>query len=174
MAAHDFDYEIDPRVPLSAGKMVEERRTPIYEDRDPVGYAAAKQLREQKAFVADMTRLEEPEDLKGASLPSDAAERKSAPMAEGLLWYFPNALAEIARVSKKGNDQHNPGQPMHHARGKSNDHADCIIRHLVDAGKLDNDGQRHSAKIAWRALALLQEELERDLGLPLPRNAKAA
>lgn len=106
------------------------------------------------------------------SLPTDAAARKAAPMAEGLLWYFPNALAEVAQVSKAGNDQHNPGQPMHHARGKSTDHADCIIRHLVDAGTVDIDGQLHSAKVAWRALALLQEELEQKRGLPLPRNAR--
>lgn len=108
------------------------------------------------------------------SMPADAAERKAAPMAEGLLWYFPNALAEVARVSKAGNDQHNPGKPLHHDRDKSGDHADCIVRHLVDAGTIDSDGQRHSAKVAWRALALLQEELERDLGLPLPRNARSS
>jgi hypothetical protein len=106
-----------------------------------------------------------------ASLPTDAAARKAAPMAEGLLYYFPAALAEVARVSKAGNDQHNPGQPLHHSRGKSSDHADCIIRHLADAGLLDSDGMRHSAKVAWRALALLQEELER-AGAPLPRNAR--
>ncbi len=105
------------------------------------------------------------------SLPTDAQARKAAPLAEGLLWYFPNALAAVAAVSKAGNDQHNPGQPMHHARGKSMDHADCILRHLVDAGTVDTDGQRHSAKVAWRALALLQEELEREEGYPLPRNA---
>lgn len=108
------------------------------------------------------------------SLPSDAAARKAAPMAEGVLWYFPAALAEIARVSKAGNDQHNPGQPMHHARGKSTDHADCILRHLADAGLKDSDGLRHTAKVAWRALALLQEELEREEGAPMPRNAKLA
>lgn len=107
------------------------------------------------------------------SLPQDAAARKAAPMAEGLLWYFPNALAAVAAVSKAGNDQHNPGEPMHHARGKSMDHADCIIRHLVDAGTIDTDGQRHTAKVAWRALALLQEEIEREEGCPLPRNAVA-
>lgn len=106
-----------------------------------------------------------------ASLPTGAADRKAAPMAEGLLWYFPNALAAVAGVSKRGNDQHNPGQPMHHARGKSMDHADCIIRHLVDSGTVDTDGVRHSAKVAWRALALLQEELEREEGAPLARNA---
>ena len=109
---------------------------------------------------------------KSTSLPTTAEARKASPMAEGLLWYFPNALAEIAKVSKAGNDQHNPGQPLHWSRGKSNDHADCIVRHLVEAGTVDTDGMRHSAKIAWRALALLQEELEREEGYPLPRNAK--
>lgn len=108
------------------------------------------------------------------SLPTDAAARKAAPMAEGVLWYFPAALAEVARVSKAGNDQHNPGQPMNHARGKSTDHADCILRHLADAGLKDSDGLRHSAKVAWRALALLQEELERQEGAPMPRNARVA
>lgn len=93
-------------------------------------------------------------------LPEDPKERKALPMASGLLDYFPGALAEVAFVSKVGNDQHNPGEPIHWARGKSSDHADTILRHLVDRGKLDTDGVRHSAKVAWRALALLQEELE--------------
>lgn len=108
------------------------------------------------------------------SLPTDAAARKAAPLAEGLLWYFPNALMAVAEVSRVGNEQHSPGQPMHHARGKSSDHADCILRHLIDAGAFDSDGLRHSAKVAWRALALLQEEIERDEGVPLPRNARPA
>lgn len=108
------------------------------------------------------------------SLPDDAEARGEYPMADGLLYYFPAALAEVARVSKIGNDQHNPGQPMHWARGKSTDHANKIMRHLADAGLMDKDGTRHTAKAAWRALALLQEELERDAGAPLPRNAKPA
>lgn len=106
------------------------------------------------------------------TLPSDANERNEYPMADGLLYYFPAALAAVARVSKIGNEQHNAGQPMHWARGKSMDHANKIIRHQVDAGTLDSDGQRHSAKVAWRALAQLQEELEREEGAPLPRNAR--
>ncbi len=93
-------------------------------------------------------------------LPSDAAARKATPIARGVLDYFPLALAEVARVSKAGNDQHNPGEPMHWAKEKSTDHADCIVRHLIDRGTVDSDGQRHSAKVAWRALALLQIELE--------------
>jgi hypothetical protein len=105
-------------------------------------------------------------------LPSEAKEREEYPLADGLLYYFPAALAAVARVSKIGNDQHNPGEPMHWARGKSTDHANKILRHQVDAGRMDKDGTRHSAKVAWRALAQLQEELEREEGAPLPRNAR--
>lgn len=95
-------------------------------------------------------------------------------MASGLLDYFPAALAAVAALSKAGNDKHNPGQPLHHARGKSMDHADCIVRHLIDRGTVDpEDGIRHAVKVAWRALALLQEELEQAEGAPLPRGAKA-
>lgn len=106
------------------------------------------------------------------SLPDDADARNAFPMADGLLDYFPNALAEISAVSRVGNDQHNPGEPMHHARSKSKDHANKIIRHLIDRGKRDSKGIRHTAYLAWRALALLQEEIERDTGAPLPRNAR--
>lgn len=93
-------------------------------------------------------------------LPSDPNERKGIPITTGVLDYFPRAVAEVARVSKAGNDQHNPGQPLHWAKGKSMDHADCIPRHLIDRGRFDSDGMRHSAKLAWRALALLETELE--------------
>jgi hypothetical protein len=104
-------------------------------------------------------------------LPTDAKERKAIPLAGGLLDYFPAALAEVARVSKAGNDQHNPGEPIHWARGKSMDNADCIMRHLLDRGSVDGDGLRHSAKLAWRALALLQLEME-EAGAPMARGAK--
>lgn len=113
------------------------------------------------------------------NLPTDSAVRKNRPMAAGLLDYFPAALAEVAYVSYVGNEKHNPGEPLHHARGKSMDHADCIVRHLADRGAIDTvqlpDGRlfrvRHTAYVAWRALALLQEELEAD-GAPLARGAK--
>jgi hypothetical protein len=94
------------------------------------------------------------------SLPTDPAERKSLPIATGVLDYFPDALAEVARVSKIGNDQHNPGQPLHWAKEKSSDEADALIRHFLERGKRDSDGARHSAKVAWRALALLQREID--------------
>lgn len=95
-------------------------------------------------------------------LPKNAQDRKNTPMATGCLDYFPDALADVARLSKVGNDQHNPGQPLHWAKEKSTDHADCLVRHLVERGTYDTDGVRHSAKVAWRALALLQREIEED------------
>lgn len=93
-------------------------------------------------------------------LPVDPDSRKGMPITTGVLDYFPLAIAEVAIVSKAGNDQHNQGEPLHWAKGKSMDHADCIPRHLIDRGSFDSDGMRHSAKLAWRALALLQTELE--------------
>lgn len=104
-------------------------------------------------------------------LPTDDAARKSLPIGSGVLDYFPDALLAIAAVSKAGNDKHNPGQPLHWARGKSNAHADCLIRHFLERGQRDVAGVRHSAQMAWRALALLQEEIERDEGLAPSRGS---
>lgn len=98
-------------------------------------------------------------------------ERKNFPVGSGVLDYFTSALIEIAKVSKAGNEQHNPGQPLHWAREKSTDHSDTIIRHWMERGSFDVDGQRHSAKLAWRALALLQEELEL-AGAPRSRSSR--
>jgi hypothetical protein len=89
-----------------------------------------------------------------------AKERKDVPLYRGLLKYFPDALMEVAHLSKVGNDQHNPGQPLHWAKEKSTDEPDALMRHLIDAGTRDSDGERHSAKVAWRALAMLQREIE--------------
>jgi len=94
------------------------------------------------------------------SLPTDAKERKTYPITSGVLDYFPDAIAEVARVSFIGNQQHNPGQPLHWDKSKSTDEADALVRHLLARGTKDTDGTRHSAKVAWRALALLQREIE--------------
>lgn len=91
----------------------------------------------------------------------DAAKRKSIPLATGCLDYFPDALAAIADLSRVGGEQHNPGQPLFWDRTKSTDHGDALMRHFLERGTVDVDGVRHSAKVAWRALALLQTELER-------------
>src|SRR5271165_1669571 len=73
---------------------------------------------------------------KSSTLPTDSNERKSYPLFTGCVRYFPAALAGISKTSKLGNDKHNPGEELHHARGKSADHADCIMRHLVDVADL--------------------------------------
>lgn len=96
------------------------------------------------------------------TLPTEGAARKLYPVASGVLDYFPDAIVAVARVSYQGNEQHNPGQPLHWAREKSTDHADTLVRHLLQRGTLDIDGMRHSAKAAWRALALLQVEIEQE------------
>lgn len=94
------------------------------------------------------------------SLPTDAKERKDVPLCTGVLDYFPDAIAEVAKVSRAGNEQHHPGSELHWDKSKSTDEADALARHLVQRGSLDTDGQRHSAKVAWRALALLQREID--------------
>lgn len=93
-------------------------------------------------------------------LPTDAKERKKIPLWSGLFQYFPDALAAVAHLSYVGNEQHNPGQPLHWAREKSTDQEDTLLRHLLERGTIDTDGVRHSAKVAWRALAMLQLEIE--------------
>ena len=95
-------------------------------------------------------------------LPTDAQKRKECPIASGVIDYFPDALAAVAHCSWVGNEQHNPGQPLHWDRAKSTDEADALIRHFVERGTMDVDGVRHSAKVAWRALALLQKEIENE------------
>lgn len=82
------------------------------------------------------------------------------PVYSGCVAYFPLALAEVARLSRHGNDKHNPGQPLHWSRSKSSDHLDCIARHLLECGQVDDDGFLHDVKVAWRALANLQLKME--------------
>ena len=103
-------------------------------------------------------------------------------MFRGLLGYFPAALFEVAAHSLDSDRKHNPGSTTgpFWTRGKSSDHEDCIMRHLIDAGprrgllaKLPawllaripgstaRDAKRYHLRcLAWRALALLQEDCE--------------
>jgi len=94
------------------------------------------------------------------SMPPTAEGRKALPVASGVIDYFPDALLAVAACSKAGNDQHNPGKPLQWDRSKSGDEGDALMRHFLARGTVDTDGIRHSAKVAWRALALLQKEIE--------------
>jgi hypothetical protein len=91
-----------------------------------------------------------------------AQRRKECPVYSGCIMYFPDAVQAVANLSFVANEQHNPGTKMHWDRSKSDDELDAMLRHTIDAGKLDDDGIRHSAKVAWRALANLQKEIENE------------
>lgn len=118
------------------------------------------------------------------TLPTDSADRKNYPVNDGPLSYFPAAFAGVAHVCKLGNDKHNPGEPLHHARGKSGDHANCIVRHLMDVNDmrayLDRGGDdcaithllHEVNQLAWRALALSQELHEAYGDAPLAPGAR--
>ena len=111
------------------------------------------------------------------TLPTDSAARKAIPLLTGCLRYFPAALAGVARISHEGNQKHNPGEPLHHARAKSPDHGDALLRHLVDLQDAIAADDKQTAlleadAIAWRALALSQELHERYGGAPLAPGAR--
>jgi hypothetical protein len=120
------------------------------------------------AAINDAIALTEKQEFAGiggaptraTTFPNTAKGRKETPVASGVLDYFPDAIVAIAQVSFAGNEQHNPGQPLHWARSKSGDEGDALMRHFLQRGDFDTDGVRHSAKMAWRALALLQKEIE--------------
>jgi hypothetical protein len=122
------------------------------------------------------------------TLPTDSAARKGVPLYSGVLKYAPAALAGIAKISKSGNEKHNPGQPLHHARGKSSDHGDCILRHATDVADIEAAFERGAEKtsehveallseasqLAWRAVMWSQELHEKYGGAPLAPGARAA
>ena len=107
---------------------------------------------------------------RGIELPQEGIEftedpikftRKQTPVFTGVLNYFPDAIREVAKCSYAGQQQHNPDKPLAWDRSKSGDELDALTRHLLEAGTIDTDGIRHSAKVAWRALANLQKEIEK-------------
>lgn len=106
---------------------------------------------------------------------ASSAERKQFPIFEGVLAYFPDALARVAEISYMGNAKHNPGEPLHWSRQKSSDHKDCAARHLVQSQWEDShpndDEEDHLAEAAWRILAALQLREEKRYKLRPAANA---
>jgi len=90
--------------------------------------------------------------------------RKEMPVYSGVIKYFPDAIKQVAKLSYTGNLQHNPGQPLHWNREKSMDHYDSMMRHAIDSinEPLDDDKIPHKVKVAWRALAELQVDIEKN------------
>lgn len=134
----------------------------IHDGHEPVHDQLLKLEAQRREFCPDTTRKLAEEALARMEqhLPPSAAERKGMPVATGFIDYFPDAVAAVATLSRIGNDQHNPGSPLHWDRSKSGDESDALMRHFLDRGSFDTDGVRHSVKVAWRAMALLQKEIE--------------
>ena len=101
---------------------------------------------------------------KNGLFPEDSDARKTYPIYGGLLAYFPSALAAVAHHSYVSNNKHNPNQPLHHDRAKSGDEADALVRHLMEGDYVG---------MAWRALSLLQKDLEAK-GAPIAPAARNA
>lgn len=118
------------------------------------------------------------------TLPTDSARRKDVQLVAAFLNYLPAAAVRFALHSKAGNDKHNPGEAIHHARGKSSDHAECIMRHLMDMQDIEarmrrvEDGTSaqllldEATALFWRAGIQLQELCERYEGAPLAPGAR--
>jgi len=97
-------------------------------------------------------------------LPSDPSERKKIPVYSGVIRYFPDAIAEVAIISREGNDQHNPGTELHWDRSKSTDELDAMMRHVLDGanpGQCINQRIKEAAARTWRSLADLQKLCEK-------------
>lgn len=106
----------------------------------------------------------EGELAKYALLPEEKDKiRKSTPIFDGVLAYFPDAIREVARCSAVANAQHNGDAPMHWNKEASTDELGSLTRHLVDLASgevMDTDGLTHYHKVAWRGLAALQRYLD--------------
>jgi hypothetical protein len=94
--------------------------------------------------------------------------------------YFPAAIAGAAAVSQFAMKQHNLPK-LGHDRSKSADHADCVPRHMMDAGDIIAAFERNEISLqeardlvlseassaVWRVCAWSQELHERFGGVPL-------
>ena len=87
-------------------------------------------------------------------LPESPNDRKDIPIYTGVINYFPDALVELAKLSLTGGVQHGQTKDtLHWDRSKSTDHLDALCRHMID---------KDWAEVAWRALANLQVQIEKD------------
>lgn len=112
-----------------------------------------------------------PVERAGDRIIPDDDKREDYPLFDVLVGYFPAAMCELARWTKVGNEQHNPGEELHWAREKSTDHRNKILRHLMDYDQKESNGFYEAIPMLWRCAALVQELLEKD-GWPEGRNAR--
>lgn len=156
------------------------RKIPVAKqgDTDSRTQAAIAQLSQEAEAEAKALVVSDWTAAPKSFIPQGDAERKAAPMFRGLVGYFPAALFCVAAHSQKADQKHNPGNTTgpNWSRGKSSDHADCILRHLVDSGGgeiNEADTEYHLTALAWRSLALLQEFKEKQGARPGVRSVLA-
>lgn len=110
--------------------------------------------------------------------PSDDAGRKALPIFAMIVGYFPNALREVTRVCVANNVRYSPDRAPTDIvwnRGKSQDQFGSLFRHMLERkvdGHVFETVSEEVAKVigrpnvyvlaeaAWRALAMLEEEIE--------------
>ena len=179
-AIYHYMRELDIPMTACAWKVkpvADVRRVPRFEQPTPPPEIAARVAELEAADAAQPQRKPNCFDLlrkawaEHRTLPTNSAERKEFPLSEGCFRYIPAALAAFAGWSKQSNDKHNPGEPLHHARGKSMDHEDCLLRHTIDAGDPAADKLEELTARFWRAGIELQQYAE-SLGAPMAPNAK--
>ncbi len=108
---------------------------------------------------------EEESKERETGLPVESKERKTYPIYSGLIAYFADALAAVANLSYKGNQQHHADEPLHWDKSKSTDSRDALMRHVIDMEKANKDGDyekelEEAKRVAWRGLENLQRLIE--------------
>jgi hypothetical protein len=108
-----------------------------------------------------------------AKAPGSKLDSGKAPIAKGVLQYFPNALIEIAKVSLKGAEKYS-WKGWEKVDDGFNRYSDALARHLLaesTEGLYDNGpggtDLLHASQVAWNSLARL-ELLLRDLAKKKP------
>lgn len=147
--------------PITRELPMETMQGAVGAELDPDIYYPGRPMAVQNAQLADLLEKK------------SSAERKKYPVFTGFIAYFRDAIYRAARVSYEGNEKHNPGTPTHWARGKSDDHEDCLARHMMSGGDyLSAEYEEHLANAFWRAGARLQLYLEKKYCIKPPPGAK--
>lgn len=111
-------------------------------------------------------------DTYAPTQPGKKYDNNKAPIVQGCLHYFPNALQAVANVSKFGATKYNvPYSDKNWARldDAINRYTDALGRHLVATDTYDPESDLlHAAHAAWDALARLELILES--GVPEKRD----
>lgn len=97
-----------------------------------------------------------------AKTPGAKLDAGKPPVYRGVIAYFPRALRAVADISQKGAVKYS-WKGWQKVDDGINRYRDALGRHITDMGidgPIDpSTGWRHSAQLAWNALAALELEL---------------